>query len=140
MNPPPPWWVPVAGSQDLRAATPLAARAFGVAEPAAPRTAPHGPDPLAADGGRPALPPRRVLSGPFDVATSAPRVVENFLDTAHFGFVHEGFLGSRDCAADRLSVAYRRWLLALGVTCGTTDGTTDGAPLGNTCGSTSATS
>ncbi|MBL8347105.1 MAG: aromatic ring-hydroxylating dioxygenase subunit alpha [Rubrivivax sp.] len=204
MNPPPPWWVPVAGSQDLRAATPLAARAFGqelvlwraassasasataptsaatgepgvidapgalgapsafldrcphrgarlslgridygrlecayhgwrfdtagrcvaipalpaftppethracawqameahglvwLAEPAAPRTAPHGPDPLAAEDGRPALPPRRVLCGPFDVATSAPRVVENFLDTAHFGFVHEGFLGSRE--------------------------------------------
>ena len=33
------------------------------------------------------------LVGPFDVATSAPRVVENFLDMAHFGFVHEGWLG-----------------------------------------------
>jgi phenylpropionate dioxygenase-like ring-hydroxylating dioxygenase large terminal subunit len=42
------------------------------------------------------LPPRRVLCGPFDVATSAPRVVENFLDTAHFGIVHEGSLGARD--------------------------------------------
>lgn len=42
------------------------------------------------------LPRRRVLCGPFDVATSAPRVVENFLDTAHFGFVHEGWLGARD--------------------------------------------
>jgi phenylpropionate dioxygenase-like ring-hydroxylating dioxygenase large terminal subunit len=40
-------------------------------------------------------PARRVLCGPFTVATSAPRVVENFLDTAHFGFVHEGSLGSR---------------------------------------------
>ena len=40
-------------------------------------------------------PHRRVLCGPFDVATSAPRVVENFLDTAHFGFVHEGYLGER---------------------------------------------
>jgi phenylpropionate dioxygenase-like ring-hydroxylating dioxygenase large terminal subunit len=40
------------------------------------------------------LPARRVLCGPFDVATSAPRVVENFLDTAHFAFVHEGWLGS----------------------------------------------
>jgi phenylpropionate dioxygenase-like ring-hydroxylating dioxygenase large terminal subunit len=48
--------------------------------------------PPALDG----LPPRRVLCGPFDVATSAPRVVENFLDTAHFGFVHEGWLGARD--------------------------------------------
>jgi phenylpropionate dioxygenase-like ring-hydroxylating dioxygenase large terminal subunit len=42
------------------------------------------------------LPSKRVLCGPFDVATSAPRVVENFLDTAHFGFVHEGWLGARD--------------------------------------------
>ncbi len=42
------------------------------------------------------LPRKRVLCGPFDVATSAPRVVENFLDTAHFGFVHEGWLGARD--------------------------------------------
>ncbi len=42
------------------------------------------------------LPRKRVLCGPFDVATSAARVVENFLDTAHFGFVHEGWLGVRD--------------------------------------------
>ena len=42
------------------------------------------------------LPPKRVLCGPFEVATSAPRVVENFLDTAHFGFVHEGWLGARE--------------------------------------------
>jgi phenylpropionate dioxygenase-like ring-hydroxylating dioxygenase large terminal subunit len=32
------------------------------------------------------------------VATSAPRIVENFLDMAHFGFVHEHWLGSRDAA------------------------------------------
>ena len=42
------------------------------------------------------LPARRVLCGPFDVATSALRVVENFLDTAHFGIVHEGGLGDRE--------------------------------------------
>ena len=36
---------------------------------------------------------RRVTVGPFDVATSAPRLVENFLDMAHFGFVHDGWLG-----------------------------------------------
>ena len=30
---------------------------------------------------------------------SAPRVVENFLDLAHFGFVHEGWLGSRDATS-----------------------------------------
>ena len=39
---------------------------------------------------------RRVHCGPYDVATSAPRIVENFLDMAHFGFVHEGWLGSRE--------------------------------------------
>jgi phenylpropionate dioxygenase-like ring-hydroxylating dioxygenase large terminal subunit len=42
---------------------------------------------------------RKVFCGPYDVATSAPRVVENFLDMAHFGFVHEGFLGARDTTA-----------------------------------------
>jgi phenylpropionate dioxygenase-like ring-hydroxylating dioxygenase large terminal subunit len=42
---------------------------------------------------------RKVACGPYDVATSAPRVVENFLDMAHFGFVHEGFLGARDTTA-----------------------------------------
>ncbi len=42
---------------------------------------------------------RKVHCGPYDVATSAPRVVENFLDMAHFGFVHEGILGARDTTA-----------------------------------------
>ncbi len=42
---------------------------------------------------------RQVHCGPYDVATSAPRVVENFLDMAHFGFVHEGYLGARDATA-----------------------------------------
>jgi phenylpropionate dioxygenase-like ring-hydroxylating dioxygenase large terminal subunit len=42
---------------------------------------------------------RKVHCGPYDVATSAPRVVENFLDMAHFGFVHEGYLGARDATA-----------------------------------------
>jgi phenylpropionate dioxygenase-like ring-hydroxylating dioxygenase large terminal subunit len=42
---------------------------------------------------------RKVNCGPYDVATSAPRIVENFLDMAHFGFVHEHWLGSRDAAA-----------------------------------------
>lgn len=36
---------------------------------------------------------RQVLCGPYDVAASAPRVVENFLDQAHFAFVHDGWLG-----------------------------------------------
>ena len=38
---------------------------------------------------------RKVNCGPYDVATSAPRIVENFLDMAHFGFVHEHWLGDR---------------------------------------------
>jgi phenylpropionate dioxygenase-like ring-hydroxylating dioxygenase large terminal subunit len=42
---------------------------------------------------------RKVNCGPYDVATSAPRIIENFLDMAHFGFVHEGILGSRDHTA-----------------------------------------
>jgi phenylpropionate dioxygenase-like ring-hydroxylating dioxygenase large terminal subunit len=43
----------------------------------------------------PGVPSRQVVSGPHDVATSAPRVVENFLDMSHFPFVHEGLLGDR---------------------------------------------
>jgi len=42
---------------------------------------------------------RKVNCGPYDVAASAPRIVENFLDMAHFGFVHEGWLGDRDHTA-----------------------------------------
>jgi len=38
---------------------------------------------------------RKLACGPYDVETSAPRVVENFLDLAHFGFVHDGSLGER---------------------------------------------
>jgi phenylpropionate dioxygenase-like ring-hydroxylating dioxygenase large terminal subunit len=36
----------------------------------------------------------KVVCGPYDVATSGPRVVENFLDMAHFPFVHTGILGA----------------------------------------------
>ncbi len=39
---------------------------------------------------------RKLNCGPYDVATSAPRIVENFLDMAHFGFVHVGLLGMRE--------------------------------------------
>jgi phenylpropionate dioxygenase-like ring-hydroxylating dioxygenase large terminal subunit len=46
-----------------------------------------GPTPLAG------VPTRRVVCGPYTVETSAPRVVENFLDTSHFAFVHAGWLG-----------------------------------------------
>lgn len=178
MSPPRAGWVPVAGTQDLRAAAALAARAFSedlvlwraagdaapsvfvdrcphrgarlsrgrvdaatgrlecayhgwrfdatgrcVAIPALPSFVPpaahracawqavekHGLVWVAEAAAAPAAPnpsgppdlpdavaARRVLCGPFEVATSAPRVVENFLDTAHFGFVHEGTLGCRE--------------------------------------------
>lgn len=42
---------------------------------------------------------RKLNCGPYDVATSAPRIVENFLDMAHFSFVHEGWLGARGHSA-----------------------------------------
>jgi len=42
---------------------------------------------------------RKLHCGPYDVATSAPRIVENFLDMAHFGFVHDGWLGTREATA-----------------------------------------
>lgn len=41
---------------------------------------------------------RQLLCGPYEVQTSAPRLVENFLDLSHFGFVHEGWLGTRSHA------------------------------------------
>lgn len=36
-----------------------------------------------------------LMSGPYRVKASGPRVVENFLDVGHFPFVHEGILGDR---------------------------------------------
>lgn len=60
-----------------------------VAPVGVPDEAPYAPAALAG------LPARQLICGPYDVATSVPRVVENFLDTAHFGLVHEGFLGER---------------------------------------------
>lgn len=41
---------------------------------------------------------RSVVCGPYSVATSAPRLVENFLDMSHFGFVHRGSLGDAEHA------------------------------------------
>ncbi|MFZ2986789.1 Rieske 2Fe-2S domain-containing protein [Ideonella sp.] len=41
---------------------------------------------------------RKLLVGPCEVATSAPRIVENFLDLAHFSTVHAGWLGDADHA------------------------------------------
>lgn len=42
---------------------------------------------------------RKLNCGPYVVEASAPRIVENFLDMAHFSFVHEGWLGSRGASA-----------------------------------------
>lgn len=86
-----PDWVPPAGHR---------ARAFQVREAyglvwvaLAP---PDGADaPLPAFAAEHDAQLRKVNCGPYDVATSAPRIVENFLDMAHFGFVHEGWLGER---------------------------------------------
>ena len=36
---------------------------------------------------------KQVMCGPYRFKASAPRVVENFLDVAHFPYVHEGYLG-----------------------------------------------
>lgn len=36
---------------------------------------------------------RKILCGPYAVKASGPRIVENFLDVAHFPFVHGGILG-----------------------------------------------
>ena len=36
---------------------------------------------------------RKFNAGPYEVATSAPRIIENFLDMSHFSFVHDGWLG-----------------------------------------------
>jgi phenylpropionate dioxygenase-like ring-hydroxylating dioxygenase large terminal subunit len=41
---------------------------------------------------------RKIHCGPYRFSAAAPRVVENFLDVAHFPFVHEGFLGDREHA------------------------------------------
>jgi phenylpropionate dioxygenase-like ring-hydroxylating dioxygenase large terminal subunit len=39
---------------------------------------------------------RRVLCGPYTFNAAGPRMVENFLDVAHFPFVHENILGTRE--------------------------------------------
>jgi phenylpropionate dioxygenase-like ring-hydroxylating dioxygenase large terminal subunit len=78
-----PGFVPPAGH---RAATWQVAEAHGLVWVA---RAPARPAPPAIDG----VPARRVVCGPYTVETSAPRLVENFLDTSHFAFVHAGWLG-----------------------------------------------
>ncbi len=42
---------------------------------------------------------RKILCGPYRVDAAGPRLIENFLDVAHFPFVHEGYLGDRTHAA-----------------------------------------
>ncbi len=39
---------------------------------------------------------RNLLCGPYHFNAAGPRVVENFLDVAHFPFVHENILGVRE--------------------------------------------
>jgi phenylpropionate dioxygenase-like ring-hydroxylating dioxygenase large terminal subunit len=42
---------------------------------------------------------RTVVCGPYTLHASGPRAIENFLDFAHFPFVHEGRLGDLDHTA-----------------------------------------
>ena len=37
---------------------------------------------------------RKVVCGPYRLQAAGPRIIENFLDMAHFGTVHEGILGT----------------------------------------------
>lgn len=39
---------------------------------------------------------RRILCGPYVFKAAGPRIVENFLDVAHFPFVHENSLGTKE--------------------------------------------
>lgn len=39
---------------------------------------------------------RKLPCGPYSVAASGPRIVENFLDVAHFAYVHADVLGAPD--------------------------------------------
>ena len=41
---------------------------------------------------------RRILCGPYRFRAAGPRMVESFLDVAHFPFVHENILGVRERA------------------------------------------
>ncbi|GER84232.1 MAG: aromatic ring-hydroxylating dioxygenase subunit alpha [Thermogemmatispora sp.] len=42
---------------------------------------------------------RKVHTGPYSIETSGPRAIENFLDVAHFPYVHAGLLGDPAHAA-----------------------------------------
>jgi phenylpropionate dioxygenase-like ring-hydroxylating dioxygenase large terminal subunit len=52
---------------------------------------PVGDPPQFAYGDNPAF--RLIQAGPYFFRAKGPRVIENFLDVAHFGFVHAGLLG-----------------------------------------------
>lgn len=41
---------------------------------------------------------RKIACGPYPVVAGAPRVIENFVDVAHFPILHEGLLGDADHA------------------------------------------
>jgi len=42
---------------------------------------------------------RKILCGPYGMTAAGPRLIENFLDVAHFPFVHAAYLGDRAHAA-----------------------------------------
>jgi phenylpropionate dioxygenase-like ring-hydroxylating dioxygenase large terminal subunit len=83
-------WGALAGHSAADGSVPDACPARSVAPAETPPA--HARQP-AAPPALPDLPARHLLFGPIDVAVSAPRVIENFLDTAHFAFVHAGWLG-----------------------------------------------
>lgn len=92
-----PQFVPPAGH---RACTYSARTAYGLIWVALQADVPaDAPDLLPAFAAEADPDLRKLNCGPYDVATSAPRIVENFLDMSHFGFVHEGLLGARDHVA-----------------------------------------
>lgn len=97
-----PEFVPPAGH---RACTHVAREAYGLVWVALERG--EGDPGQGVENALPAFPAeddpqlRKLTCGPYDVATSAPRIVENFLDMSHFGFIHEGWLGSRETTAMR---------------------------------------
>ena len=41
-----------------------------------------------------------MLAGPYFFRAKGPRVIENFLDVAHLGFVHAGLLGDAAARGD----------------------------------------
>jgi phenylpropionate dioxygenase-like ring-hydroxylating dioxygenase large terminal subunit len=58
---------------------------------------PAGDPPVFAEWADPGF--RKVLCGPYLIHAAGPRVIENFLDVAHFPFVHAAYLGDPRHAA-----------------------------------------